>query len=199
LHIKSGVNKSTRKSDVMREALVIVDMQYAFVNDHTKHLIEKIYNFTKQGNFTTVVGTKYVNHENSPCYKFEGWKRCMRDDEYTNVVNCLSTLCDKVFEKDVYSCWNDELTSYLELLEIDRVVFVGVNTGCCVLHSAFDSYNDLFETVVISDLCGSTSGKQSHECALQILRECITKERVLFTDEYLFSRTTGLMREMEDR
>lgn len=84
----------------------------------------------------------------------------------------------------VYSCWNNELKNYLKENFINRVVFVGVNTGCCVLHSAFDSYNDLFETMVISDLCGSTSGRESHEAALKILGECITKERVITTKQY---------------
>jgi nicotinamidase-related amidase len=86
---------------------------------------------------------------------------------------------DVIFDKNVYSCYNEEFRKYLRENDIDELYFCGVNTGCCVLHSAFDSYNDLVSTYVIEDLCGSTNGVSSHNCAIQILSECITRNRII--------------------
>ena len=169
----------------MRDALVIIDMQKGFVNEYTNHLPKAIFDFAKNGCFSEIIGFRYVNHEKTPCYIFEGWSKCMEGSEESELAPGISYICNAIFKKDVYSGWNDQLKKYLSKKGIDRVVFVGVNTGCCVLHSAFDAYNDLFETIVVSDLCGSTSGQKSHEAALQILSECITKERVITSEEYL--------------
>ncbi len=66
---------------------------------------------------------------------------------------------------------------------IDKIYFAGVNTGCCVLHSALDCYNDHVECAVIEDLCGSTSGTEEHENALAVLRNCITEKRVVTAEQ----------------
>lgn len=73
---------------------------------------------------------------------------------------------DKTWEKQ-------ELTTKQKIILIVLLisVMIRLNTGCCVLHSVFDSYNDLVDSVVIEDLCGSTFGNNSHECDIQILKE----------------------------
>ena len=67
--------------------------------------------------------------------------------------------------------------------KIDKIYFVGVNTGCCVLSSALDCYNDLVDCAVIKDLCSSTSGVEKHEAALTVLKSCITGERIITSDQ----------------
>lgn len=163
----------------MRKALVIVDMQNEFINQHTKDLVPKILEYVKANNFDTIIGTAYVNHENTACFRFEGWNKCWIGTDEAKIVDEINKIVDITFYKDRYSCWNKEFKDYIEINEIDELYFVGVNTGCCVLHSVYDAYNDLYECRVVSDLCGSTSGLESHECAIRILKECITKERVI--------------------
>lgn len=166
----------------MKKALVIIDMQYGFINEYTKDLVDKIVEYAKLSDFDDVVCTAYVNNENTACYKFEGWKECMEGTKDSQVVDKILEVSSLLFEKDKYSCWNENFKRWVKENKIDVLYFVGVNTGCCVLHSAFDAYNDLQDCRVVSDLCGSTSGHESHECALKVLRECITKERVITSD-----------------
>lgn len=160
--------------------LVIVDMQEGFMNESTEHLKDKLISFLKDKGdfFDFTVATRYVNHENTACSKFEGWYECMEGSDGVQLVDGLFDIF-RIFDKDKYSCYNSEFKEFLEENGIDELYFVGVNTGCCVLHSAFDTYNDLISTYVIEDLCGSTSGKYSHDCAIQILKECITEQRVI--------------------
>lgn len=164
-----------------RKALVVIDMQMGFMNEHTAHLEQKIRDYIDEHReeFYVIIGTKYINNENTACYIFEKWTQCMAGTVETYLVPKVSSKVEKIFEKSVYSCYSAEFKEYLKAMQIEEVYMCGVNTGCCVLHSAFDAYNDLVSCYVIADLCGSTSGNQSHECALQVLRECITEQRVV--------------------
>lgn len=170
----------------MKNALVIIDMQIGFINNNTKHLPDKISDFidNNRDKFDIILATQYINHENTPCYIFDGWKDCMEGTDEIKIVSAISSKVDCVIQKDVYSCWCKDLIDKLNNLNIDKVYFVGVNTGCCVLHSAFDAYNSLQDCAVIEDLCGSTSGYDSHKVALQVLRECITKQRVIKSEQF---------------
>lgn len=168
----------------MNTALIIVDIQYAFVKPDSV-LVDKILDFVNKGSFSLVIGTRYVNSTKTACYRFEGWTKCMEGTKDADIIKSIDDACDFTVSKDKYSCWNEHLLKILKMYNIDRIVFCGVNTGCCVLASAFDSYNDLWDTIVIEDLCDSTSGKKSHEAGIQILRECITKNRVITSEQYL--------------
>ena len=107
----------------------------------------------------------------------------MAGSEEAEVVPMLRESMVKVFDKDKYSCWNDEMKAFVREYGIKKIYFAGVNTGCCVLNSVLDCYNDLVDCAVIEDLCGSTSGMKEHEAALTVLRSCITDERVVTTEK----------------
>lgn len=163
---------------------LIIDMQNGFLNRNTEGVDRRILKFLDQiRGKTLVAGTRYVNNENTACYVFEGWKACMEGTEEAEILPALRGSMERVFDKDKYSCWNDEMKQYIREKRIDKVYFAGVNTGCCVLHSAFDFYNDLVDCSVIEDLCGSTSGIREHEAALIVLRSCITEERVVTAEQ----------------
>ena len=164
-----------------RIMIAVIDMQNGFVNEYTEGIDRKILDFLEaiKEKDVCVVGTRYVNHEHTPCYVFEGWKDCMEGTKETQVLDKLRPSLQRIFDKDKYSCWNGEMKQFVKEQGIEKIYFTGVNTGCCVLHSAFDCYNDLVDCSVIEDLCGSTSGPAEHEAALVVLRSCITKERVV--------------------
>ena len=167
-----------------RTLFLIVDMQNGFINNYTKDLVGKIYDFQSRIKDRVITaGTRYVNHEGTACYLFEGWKSCMAGSEEAEVVPMLRESMVKVLDKDKYSCWNDEMKAFVREYGIKKIYFAGVNTGCCVLNSVLDCYNDLVDCAVIEDLCGSTSGMKEHEAALTVLRSCITDERVVTTEK----------------
>ena len=159
---------------------LVIDMQNGFINHFTEELVPAISEFQERiSDHVITAGTRYVNHEHTACYLFEGWKSCMTGTEEAEIVPGLRSCMTRVFDKDKYSCWNEEMKAFIRDHEIRKIYFAGVNTGCCVLHSILDCYNDLVDCAVIEDLCGSTSGLEEHEAALTVLRSCITKERVI--------------------
>ena len=66
---------------------LIIDMQNGFMNQYTEHLVDKMARFQSRisGNVITA-GTRYVNHEHTACYVFEGWKSCMAGSEEAEIV-----------------------------------------------------------------------------------------------------------------
>lgn len=163
----------------MKTALIIIDMQKGFINENTKHLIPKIVNFVKEKDFDLVIGTRYINTCYTACHIYEGWNDCWEGSESAELVPEIESLCDVVVDKHEFSCWNSLLKSVLKRYGIEKLVFCGVNTSCCVLASVFDAYDELWDVTVVESLCGSTSGSSSHEAGIQILRECITQSRVI--------------------
>lgn len=169
----------------MKTCLVLIDLQEGFMNKNTKDIPGRIkdYLHSHPDKFDEVVATRYINHAGTACYLFEGWKGCMEGTEDTKLCHELDGLYSRVFEKDKYSCWNEEFKTFVKDQCFDKIYFVGVNTGCCVLHSILDCYNDVQDCAVISDLCGSTTGEDIHNLSLQILSTLITKERIITSDE----------------
>lgn len=176
-----------------KRLFLIIDMQIGFINAHTEGIDERILNFLKQvGEQVITAGTRYVNHAHTACYVFEGWKACMAGTEEAELVPSLRGTVIRVFDKDKYSCWNDEVKQFIRDNHIEKVYFAGVNTGCCVLNSVLDCYNDLVDCAVIEDLCGSTSGMREHEAALTVLRSCITEDRVITAKEAVREILAGI-------
>ena len=165
----------------MKTALIIIDMQNGFMNENTKHLVPKIVDFVKEQSFDLVIGTRYINSNYTACHIYEGWDGCWEGNESAELVPEIKGLCDEVVDKHEYSCWGSPIKYLLGKYGIEKLVFCGVNTGCCVLASVFDAYDELWDITVVKDLCGSTSGDSSHKAGIQILRECITESRVTTT------------------
>ena len=172
------------ETHMKKTLFLIIDMQNGFINRNTEGIDNRILKFLDRIRDRVIAaGTRYVNHEHTACYIFEGWKACMAGTEEAEIIPTLRPFMARVFDKDKYSCWNDEMKAFIRDNEIEKVYFAGVNTGCCVLHSAFDFYNDLVDCSVIEDLCGSTSGVREHEAALIVLRSCITDRRVITAEQ----------------
>lgn len=163
----------------MKKALVIIDMQYGFMRNGVETLVDPIYKYAASNNFDEIIGFRYVNNKNTACYKFGNWKRCMAGTKEAEIIPKLKNICTKIFEKSKYSCYTPEFVDYMKEKGIDTLYLVGVNTECCVLHTAFDAYDALMECRVIENLCGSTGGVEMHNYAIRILKDCITEKRVL--------------------
>ena len=166
---------------LMKICLVLIDLQKGFMNKNTDHIPVLIREFLQSypDTFDEVVATRYINHPGTACYLFEGWKGCMEGTEDTELCHDLEGLYSHVFIKDKYSCWNEEFRQFTKEHCFDKIYFVGVNTGCCVLHSVLDCYNAVQDCAVISDFCGSTTGEELHELSLKLLSTLITKERII--------------------
>jgi len=72
----------------------------------------------------------------------------------------------KLLPKNTYDAFiNTNLATVLESAKVKRVVVCGVMTDCCCDTTARGAFNRGYETLLVSDACGSASKKQ-HESGL---------------------------------
>lgn len=154
----------------MRKALIIIDMQYGFINLSTKHLEKKICRYIDENSFGIVVATQFINSKDTACYKLGKWYGCMHGSKEDELLPPIKERADVAIQKSTYSCWTKQLK---DMLKADEIYFCGVDTDCCVLHSVYDAYNDLQNCYILEGLCGSTTGIFVHLMALRIMRRNI--------------------------
>lgn len=112
--------------------LVIMGMQPAFQNENTRGLAERIKDFAETAGFRDVVAT---------LYGYDG-----------RIVPELDGVYTRAFSVGTTSCWTRDFVRWVEAIGSKTIVFVGVDVGGTILHSAYDADDRLFNVRVVSDL-----------------------------------------------
>ena len=153
----------------MRNCLVIIDVQRGFLTDDTDFIPEKIRQLTESMNFDHIVATKYINTQDSPHYLFTNWDGLM-DPESQQLDEFVASISEKVFDKNINSCFSEEFVTFLRENDITKLFFVGIDTDCCVMKSAFDCFDRIIPFDVFTECCASTGGKNIHEAACEVMK-----------------------------
>ena len=134
-------------------SLLIVDMQKGFINDNNAFLCEKIENLIKNGKFSQIYATKFVNSEKSQYVKFLNWHKMMTQAEQDFAIN-LPKDC-KIFEKTSYAL------SARDLQKLKKsgggICLCGTDYDACVLAIAFQLFDNGIKPYIIIDCVGSHS------------------------------------------
>lgn len=170
----------------MKKCLVIVDMQIGFLNPHTEHLPAEIAEFIEKNHasFDHIIATRYCNTPETACYKLSNWKECMSGTPDAELSPAIVPYVQRIFDKTTYSGFIPELKAFIQHEQFDKLYFCGVNTDCCVLATVFSCYDNIQDCAVLADLCASTLGKAKHQHALDLLRDNLTPDRVIHTDNF---------------
>jgi nicotinamidase-related amidase len=154
----------------MSDPLLVIDVQNGFINDFTKHVVERIRSLIDSGDYGPVIFTRFINEPGSPFHKFVDWHDCETEPE-TSIVDDLQRYAreDLTFSKPGFAGISLELRAYLKEHGFERVFLVGVDTDMCVLKIALDVFDLGIEPIVLTDCCASTAGLQSHLAGLAVL------------------------------
>lgn len=173
-----------------RTALVVIDMQRGFENEHTRHLPEQINRLVDSGRFGHVIYTQFFNGRGSPFRRILNWRRFIGTRD-TDLMEGIAERARRVVTKHRYTCFCPEMLRYLGInFEIDTLCFCGVDTDCCVLKSAVDAFEQGYIPYVLVDCCASHAGPQAHAAGLAILRRMIG-EAQLVDSKTLLARLRG--------
>lgn len=151
--------------------LLIIDMQYEFINNNTKHLIPKIEYLAKEYQF--VMYSQFFNEEDSNFRKILQWEGCKRG---TKEFECCLDLsfCSYRLLKNGYSCVNEEFLSYLQNNpKIKEIHICGVDTDACVFKTSLDLFEKNFKPVVLQEYCGSFAGDYYHKAGIEFIKRSI--------------------------
>ena len=141
-----------------RTLFLIVDMQNGFINNYTKDLVGKIYDFQSRIKDRVITaGTRYVNHEHTACYVFEGWKSCMAGSEEAEIVPELRPLPgEMVIVKPRYSAFfHTRLDLCLRRLGVDALLIAGTQYPNCIRATVTDALSLDYRVTVLSDCCSA--------------------------------------------
>lgn len=159
------------------DCLVIVDVQKGFLTKDTFYIPERIKSLLKIKNFDYIVATRFINTKKSPHYMLMHWDKIM-DQESQQLEEYVMSVSQKVFDKNVNSCFSRSFVRFLKEKSISKLFFVGIDTDCCVLKSAFDCFDRNIPFEVISDCCSSTGGLSFHLNACEIMKRNFGDEKV---------------------
>lgn len=161
-----------------KKCLLIVDMQYGFINEYTNHLVERVEDLITDVSFDTIISSKFINTKDGPCVTIANWND-MFDGPETDLIPVVALNSDKVVVKDTYTMITSEVLLYLENNGFQEVYVIGVNTDCCVLKTALDLFDYNIRPIVLEHYCGTTLGRRIHDNTIEILEALIGENNVI--------------------
>ena len=162
-----------------KDALVIVDVQKGFINEHTKDIPNKILEHLKTYYYEYIVGTRYINDKDTPCYAMGGFFGCMQGTAETEIPEELARHVEHVFDKRQFSCWTQDFRTYVNSRSITKLYFCGINTDCCVMLSAIEAFERKMEFEVLTPLCGCMFGEEGHKAGITAMQNCLNPKRII--------------------
>jgi nicotinamidase-related amidase len=156
-----------------KKALIIVDVQEAFLKEHNCHIVENIKNLIVDVKYDAYVEAVFFAEKNSLWEKQQDWY-CPKDQNTKTVSSINDLLKDKnclSMIKSTRSVFggDKDLVSYLKERNIEEIHLVGTETNDCVLATAFSAFDLGFAVYLIEECCESaTPGR--HELGLELVR-----------------------------
>ena len=156
------------------KALIIVDIQPAFLNDRNNYIIDNTLKLINSIHYDLYVETVFYTKEGSLWELQQKWS-LLKDDKTHTVEQITSALKDQELisiEKETKSVFkgNKPLFDILKQANIEEVHIVGVDSNDCVLASAYEAFDLGFVTYVIEECCQSSSSDELHTSAIELLR-----------------------------
>ncbi len=163
----------------MNNLLLIIDLQKDFINKNTENLPHDIEKLIGNKLFKYVCFTKFINNENSQFHTILNYNGCMQEHGKSIVID---TKDYKIFEKSIYTAFNNELVNYIKEKNIDTIYLCGIDTEACVFKTALDLFENNYNVKVIKEYCMSHNGQEVHNNALMILEKLIGKQNIINID-----------------
>lgn len=172
-----------------KKALVIIDVQPAFLNKRNRYIIKNIEKLIKSVDYDLYIQALFHAEKNSIWDKETSWT--LPKDKNFHTLKSINKLLEnkKVSKviKDTKSVFqkHKSLVNLLKSNKIMELHITGLQTNDCILATAFESFDKGFFTYVIEECCESDTLKM-HRDGLAVLRKQeITNNSSLKKREFL--------------
>ncbi|WP_435245057.1 isochorismatase family cysteine hydrolase [Streptomyces tendae] len=163
--------------DLSRAALVVVDVQQGFVNEHSEPVVPQVLELVEawRGAGLPLVLAKFYNAPGSPYERISGWLRLRTPEEQALVpaLQAYAQDAELVVEKPVSSALTAELAQRARERAWTDLVVCGIDTDSCVYDTAVAAYHGGLTPWIVTDACASSGGDEPHEAALLLARRNI--------------------------
>ena len=160
----------------MRSLLLVIDLQKAFVNGNTNHIIDRINELVNSNEYDKTIFTRFINYSDSIWVSKLNYKECISNDSKQLMIDTKDNL---ILDKSVYSALTNELKNYIEDYKIDNIYLCGIDTECCILKTALDLFESGYNVYVLKNYCACTHGELRHNNAIEILKRNIGEKYVI--------------------
>lgn len=160
---------------VKKKALIIVDVQPAFIKENSDFVAPAIVDLIKTVPYDLYIESLFHAEKDSIWNKQTDWV-CPKDDTFYTVPEIIEVLKDKnciKVEKETKSVFkgNPNILSILKENGIEEIHIVGCDIDCCVLATAYESFDFGFFTYVIEECTASSSKhKEIRDNTMSVLR-----------------------------
>ena len=167
----------------MKNILIVIDMQNGFARqEQTKGLSRKIEKLLDSHIFDVVIGTRFLNSDNSMYEKLFDWTRLKTEEERTIPDNLIKHM-DYVEDKYIYNCVNSNFIQRLCQLNDgefpEKVCIAGMDTDCCVLTIATAMFEYNIRPIVLTEYCASNGGLESHTAGIICMKRLIGEKQLV--------------------
>lgn len=170
-------------------ALVIVDVQAGFINEHSKRAVPPIVRLVEAWSAAgrPLVFTRFYNPPGSPYELQTGWTH-LRTPAEQRIIAELSPYVKSaaaVIDKPASSALTPEFVTLIESAGWTDLVLAGIDTDACVYDTAIAAYHSGIWPWLVTDACASTGGPQFHEAALLLAGRNLSPQHLLTLDALL--------------
>jgi nicotinamidase-related amidase len=156
-----------------KRALIVIDLQPAFIKSHNKHIVPAIVSLINNVSYDAYVEAVFHAEAGSLWDTQQGFTVPQDNGMRTvdEVVEALKPHSPLQVIKETRSTFkgNQDLTSYFEERGIEEVHLVGTETHDCVLATAYDAFAVGFPVYAIEE-CIESGTPGRHEAGLTLLR-----------------------------
>lgn len=174
--------------DIEHAALIVVDVQNGFVNQHSEHVLPTITDLAHRWAAAgrPIVLTRYWNYTGSPWERLIGWKALYGPPE-TDFAPEIERLAlypsTHILDKTVYTALTPEGLELLRELDVTDLVICGIATDACVLKTTLDAFEHGLTPWVVRDAVASNATRhratEVHENALTLISRLVGAGQVI--------------------
>lgn len=156
-----------------KKALIVVDLQPAFIKTHNQHIVPKIKKLIENVGYDAYVEATFSAEKGSLWDTQQDWicpknKDTRTVDEIRELLEPLKPLQVHKHGRSVFMGDRD-VVKFLKENDIEEVHLVGTETNDCVMATAFSTFDNGFPVYLIEECCESaTEGR--HDEGLTLLR-----------------------------
>jgi len=156
----------------LRKALIVVDVQPAFIKPHNQHIVPNIVSLIEQAPYDLYIEAVFHAEKGSLWDKQQAWICPMNSETRTvdAIAEALKNHDPVKVLKETRSVFkgNPSIKKLLEDNHIQELHLVGTETNDCVFATAFEAFDLGYPVYVLEECCESaTEGR--HEPAITLL------------------------------
>jgi nicotinamidase-related amidase len=154
-------------------ALIVIDLQPAFIKPHNKHIISRISSLIQKVQYDAYIEAVFYAEKGSLWDTQQGYtvprdENMRTVDEVSDVLQPRNPLQVVKTARSTFK-GNQDLIVYLKTRGIKELHLVGLETHDCVLATAYDAFTAGYPVYALEECCESgTPGR--HDVGLTILR-----------------------------